>query len=91
MAAPIRNHNGEAIAAGAFTLPAAWALEGQVVLCSAVQETCRRISYRTGYSESLAQEHRLIWMSVDGQVRLQAKSQRERGPRVDCSVLATLL
>lgn len=81
VAAPVRNHNGEVIVAVASTVPATYSQERREALRSAVQEAGQRISYRIGYSEGSPQEHRLVWMSVGGQDRLQARPRRARGPR----------
>ncbi len=80
VAAPVRNHNGEAISTVAFTVPGASSQERREILCSAVQQACQRISERIGYSETSPQERRLLWLSVDGQDRLQSRPARGRGP-----------
>ncbi|MFC4456695.1 IclR family transcriptional regulator [Deinococcus sonorensis] len=75
VAAPVRNHNGEVIAALSVHVPATRTVERRMALQRALEDASQRLSARIGHVDR-APEERLFWTSVQGQERLQRPSRR---------------
>ncbi|MFC5848809.1 IclR family transcriptional regulator [Deinococcus petrolearius] len=78
VAAPVRNHNGEVIAALGFSVPLERGPEQRLALLQAVLTTGARISGRIGHVPGLPDDDRMVWMSVGGQERLRTAPRRGR-------------
>jgi len=76
VSAPIRNHNGEVIAALGASVPVTRPAERRAALSLAVQEAGRLISHRIGFTKSPPGD-RLFWTSVEGRDRLRRAPQRK--------------
>lgn len=76
LAAPVRNHNGEVIAAVGFTLPADRFGNQEEPLRSALVRACAVISGRIGYHPELSGKGPLVWTSVRGREELHPAPRR---------------
>lgn len=81
VAAPVRNHNGEVIAAVSLSVPAARFGPRAQPLTEALIHACAQISSRIGYQPGLVGEGPLMWMSVQGRDELRPAPRRARPVR----------
>jgi hypothetical protein len=66
LAAPVRNHNGEVIAAVGFSVPADRFGDREEPMRGALMQACAGISSRIGYHLDLSGQGTLVWASVGG-------------------------
>ncbi|WP_102126801.1 IclR family transcriptional regulator [Deinococcus planocerae] len=81
LAAPVRNHNGEVIAALGFSLPAARFADREAQVRDALVRACADISARIGYHAGLTEDGPLLWMSVGGRDELRPAPRRAHTKR----------
>lgn len=78
LAAPVRNHNGEVIAAVGFSLPAARFQGWETPLREALVQACAEVSARIGYHADLRGAPGLVWTSVQGRDELRPAPRSPR-------------
>lgn len=79
VAAPVRNHNGEVIAAISLLAPPARFQARRAELVQATRDAAQAVSAAIGYLPGgLADEDRLQWASVRGEVRLKSRPRQRR-------------
>lgn len=81
LAAPVRNHNGEVIAAVAFSVPADRLHDQEGHLRTALVRTCAEVSLRIGYHPELSGNGPLVWTSVRGREELHPAPRRSGSGR----------
>lgn len=81
LAAPVRNHNGEVIAALAFSVPADRFHDREGHLRAALVQACAEVSLRIGYHPELSGEGLLVWSSVGGREKLHPAPRRSGARR----------
>ncbi|GAA5514991.1 HTH-type transcriptional regulator XynR [Deinococcus carri] len=78
LAAPVRNHNGEVIAAMEFSLPLDRYSDRQEQVRDALMQACAAISSRIGYQPELSGKRPMVWVSVGGREELRPAPRRSR-------------
>ncbi|WP_216324251.1 IclR family transcriptional regulator [Deinococcus aestuarii] len=86
LAAPVRNHNGEVIAAMSLSVPETRFREREALWRDAVVGACEDLSVRLGYQAGTSGSGPLLWMSVQGRDELRpaprhTSTKRRRPPR----------
>nr|WP_269546477.1 IclR family transcriptional regulator [Deinococcus geothermalis] len=81
LAAPVRNHNGEVIAALACSVPSDRFRDREGHLRAALVQACTQISLRIGYHPELSGKGLLVWSSVEGRDKLYPAARRSGARR----------